>query len=139
MAKGRFTVIDHTADTGLDIESDSIEGLLESAAQGFIFLVFGKTETGKGEASVLRLHEDTFEDLAVELLRQMLLKIETEGIRIFDASVSDADETHCTARIFCAPLESEEEIELHIKAVTYHGLELKKEGDLYCVRIIFDV
>lgn len=139
MAKGRFSVVDHTADTGLDIASDSIEGILETAAQGFICLVFGKTEAGKEEAETLQLHEDTFEDLAVELLRRMLLKIETEDVRIFDAAVSDADETHCTATIYHAPLEAEEEIKLHIKAVTYHGLELKKEGDLYRIRIIFDV
>jgi len=139
VAKGRLTIIDHTADTGLEIEADSLERILESAAQGFILLSFGETKPGKGTVNTLSLEEDTFEDLTVELLRQLLLKIETQGLRIFDVKISDADETHCTAHIYEGPIESEEEVELHIKAVTYHGLKLVKKGNLYLIRIIFDV
>ena len=139
MAKGRLSIIDHTADTGLDIEADSLEGILETAAEGFILLSFGETKPGKGTVDTLSLKEDTFEDLTVELLRQLLLKIDTQGLRIFDVQISDADETHCTAHIYEGPIGSEEEVELHIKAVTYHGLELVEKDGTYSIRIIFDV
>lgn len=139
MAKGKLTLIDHTADTGIDVQADSLEELLQTAAQGLILVSFGKTEPGRGKRTVAEFHEESFEDLVVELLRQMVLKIETEGVRLYDAVVTEADMTGCTAYIYEAPLSSEEEIETHIKAVTYHRLSLKKQGDMYHIKIIFDI
>ncbi|MFC1479084.1 archease [Planctomycetota bacterium] len=139
MSRGRLAIIDHTADTGLEIEADSLGGVLETAAEGFILLTFGETKVGEGTVSTIELEEDTFEDLTVELLRQLLLRVDAEGLRIFNVQITEALETRCTAAIYEGPIESEEEVELHIKAVTYHGLELTKKGDLYCIRVIFDI
>jgi len=137
--RGRFSVVDHTADTGIEAEADSLAGLLEAAARGFIHIVFGGPGSGGGEEIEEVFEEDSFEDLVVEVLRSMLMRVEVEGMRLHDVEVPEAEEKRARVRFRVSPLGKGEEVELHVKAVTYHDLALRKRGDLYSIRVIFDI
>jgi SHS2 domain-containing protein len=136
---GKFEIIDHTADTGIEIEADSWEDFFEAAAQGFIALSFGEAKPGQGTATPLELREDTTEDLVVDLLRYLLVRVDADNVRINDVRILHAWAKGLAAEVYESPIESEDEIDLHIKAVTYHGLKLKKEDGTFKIRVIFDI
>lgn len=137
--QGTFRFIEHTADAGIALEGGSYRALLQAACDGFLTLCFGTLgeEAAGGEPVVVR--EQGFEDLLIELLRGLLFRIETDRVRIDKVIVETATAEKCTARVFVSPLGSEDEVVTPVKAVTYHGLELKNRGGRMSITVVFDL
>lgn len=136
---GTFTVIDHTADTGIALEGNSVCDILEAGAKGFISLSFECVLPSAGQGHAVSLEAGSFEELLVELLRYMLLRIEMQSRRINDCHIEACTERSLNATVYESPLSHDRQIITHIKAVTYHDLELKKNGDRYGITVIFDI
>jgi SHS2 domain-containing protein len=133
-----FAIIDHTADTGIAVESDSFPGLYADACRGLITLIYGSTGEGGTEHPVAA-EEENFEETIAELLRRLLLLAETGELRILDVRVDRADEHSCSGIAAARPLKPDDTIETSVKAVTYHGLALERNRGILKTSIVFDV
>jgi SHS2 domain-containing protein len=154
----RYRLLDHTSDLRIEIFGRGKEGLFISAGEALTDLLVGIEKVGIGEGSkdeVCRYEViaegDALEELLVDWLRELLYIFTARG-KLF--STFDIEElTENRIRAFCSGEEFDIEkqgIKTEIKAVTYHGLQIKVGGaeadvdgenglEKYTAKIIFDV
>jgi len=129
-----FQLVEHTADVGLRVWGRSLEELFESAAKG-MFSIIGAPEEHGVERSIF-LTADDLETLLVDWLSHLLFLHETrqETYDRFEVSIRPCWTLRGAALGGPAGVHGSE-----VKAVTYHGLKIDREGDLYTATIVFDV
>ncbi|MGD8238730.1 MAG: archease [Armatimonadota bacterium] len=134
-----FYPIDHTADIGIVAQGHDLRELCENAARGMISLV---AETDSLEATSehhLDVTAPTDEQLLMALLRELHFLHETEYLLFAAVTVESCEGGRLRATARAAPLAGAEDHVLNeIKAVTYHGLDIHRDGDVLKTQIIFD-
>jgi SHS2 domain-containing protein len=133
-----YRQIDHTADLALEIWAGSEEQLLEEAARAVVALVT-EDEAGTGdERRRIRLEALDPGDRLVRWLNEIVHLAVAEGFLVGSAEVSldgpgglRAD-LRGRARAF-------DGLRGEVKAVTYHGLRLDREGDRWRAVVVIDV
>lgn len=147
--------IEHTADLGMEVEAASLQELFERAATGMMALVradddrpldrprdepAAELSTAPAVRS-LRIELDGDEPdiaaLLVRWLRELLYLQEVAGFVYRDATFRRLDGSGLRASVRPDPDPSRQIREL--KGVTYHGLEVERDGDRWRARVIFDI
>jgi SHS2 domain-containing protein len=138
-----FWPIDHTADLGLLIRSDSKAGLFSEGAKGLVLLLvdeFTVQPTGWREVA---LEGPDDEVLLVDFLSEVLALAVVEGlagVAVEDSILSGPEgQRSFKARLGYAPVKNMGGLKQEIKAVTYHGLEIKEIPSGYETTVVFDV
>ncbi len=131
---------EHTADVGLAASANSLEELFEALAEGLgNFICDRDTVEEKNSVEVSTESEDV-EALAVDFLSQVLRVIQVEKLCLSRVSVGQIDENKVVATVYGEPYKPEKhEIAIEVKAVTYHQLEVRREGDIWIGRVILDI
>ncbi len=147
----KYRLLDHTADLRIEVFGEGREGLFVSAGEAMADLLVGIDRLGKGVAT---RHEvsafgDTIEELLVDWLRELLYIFNVRGIVLFRFESVELTEKGVKAVCIGEKFDVERNgIKTEIKAVTYHGLEIKTDGvdgredgkdGRYRAAIIFDV
>lgn len=153
--------LEHTADVGIRVEASSVEQLFHRAAAGTVRLVQGdpgerpgggpdapENDDGRGPATrsvEIRLPEEGgvdgsaagFERLLTHWLREVLYLLEVERFLYAGATFDRLEPRHLEATVRgndSAPPGVRE-----IKGVTYHGLAVRRAGDQWTARVVFDL
>ena len=142
-----FAVFDHTADIGLRVWSNDWRKLFETAARGMISLVVDPGGVEKKARKVFQIEGFDLEELLLVFLREILYTMERWGMVFTDFKVEGDVFSHNNLEkyIVRATLQGEKrdiarhDICTEIKAITRHGLSLKKDGRMWRARILFDV
>ncbi len=144
-----YTVIEHTADVGLDLEGDSLELLLADAIKGLFHLIGTPplppgTQSQRWTCSGLDL-----EDLLVRLLAEALARWCIDGHYLAGplAIVVHRDASGWQAEVDGAahPLPRDLDLDLtEVKAVTYHRVQVlppedAAPADKWRGRVFFDL
>lgn len=132
-----YTVVDHTADWALRVWGEDWSALLRNAAEGMTWLMTGEQEENR--SSVRRdiaLSAPDRETLLVDWLSELAYLAEMELLVFSRIEVHEA-----TAFALSATVHGGRATKLakHIKAVTYHNLEVRKGPDGWWVTVVFDV
>ena len=131
---GRYRVLSHTADTGIETTGATLEEVIENVVYAMFDLMYGQ-EIGEDAVSF------TFElapppELLVAVLSELLFQSEVGQLAFDDVGARfDGDSLVIEAR-------SRPVSELQgppIKAVTYHDLRCEPSDDGWHARVIFDV
>jgi SHS2 domain-containing protein len=143
---GKFVISDRftTADIGLDLEADSLEGLFETGANGMFAIILGEqsrtTETVK---KTIKLESETIEQLLVDWLSELLYLFDTDDLIAQDYQIDLAAEDDNAAlrgkvdfRSYNRDMDAAEH---EIKAVTYYKLKVEREGGVYRCHVVFDL
>jgi SHS2 domain-containing protein len=136
MSTSHFNEIEHTADVSLQIQSEDLAGLLHGAASAMLSLM-GMSTDKKGESTrTIEVEGIDREDLLVAWLQELLYLMERYEVGFGKMDIVEISDTHLTAITEEIPgmVPSRE-----IKAVTYHGLEIKETERGFEVTIVFDV
>lgn len=133
----RFEVVDHTADWALRVFGRDLEELLTNAALGMSSLMVGDLSALSLEVE-RQLTFDAFdtETLLVDWLTELAYWAEDEALVVGQVMLSEVTETHFSAVVRAGKTA---ELEKHIKAVTYHNLEVVETAEGLEVTIVFDV
>jgi SHS2 domain-containing protein len=131
-----FEEIEHTADWSLRIRGENLEGLFCNAAVGMLKLAGIEPRTGPTRTRRFELQADDSESLLVAWLEELLFLIEMDEVTFAKFDLTVEDNTRLTAKVQEFPIEN---IEKHIKAVTYHDLKIKQVEDGLEVTVVFDV
>lgn len=136
----RYTIIDHTADFGIRISGPDLRCLYENAALALFDLITDITHL-KGEHTLHQsISGDDRETLMVNWLRELLFLFSARDMVMKTADIRFISETRLDADITWDRFDpGVHEIKNDIKAVTYHGLVVEKQDDLWRAQIIFDV
>ena len=143
---GGFEIIQHTADMGIRVWGEDWNTLFEEAARGMVSLIVDFTSVLEKEKRELLIEGENGEELLLNWLREILFLI--EGGMVFARFQIREDSFSCkdiNNYKFSGLLSGEKydpsrhDICTEIKAVTRHGLVLKKKGPWWVTSILFDV
>lgn len=132
-----FEEVEHTADKALRIFGSNLKELMIGAARGMTQLMVGDVSKISTEIQKsMRLQAVDSESLLVEWLSELAYWAETEMLVFKKFRITELTDTHLQASAWGAKAA---ELEKHIKAVTYHNLEIIKTPKGLEVTIVFDV
>jgi SHS2 domain-containing protein len=129
--------IDHTADWALRVRGKDRRELFEHAARGMMSLLGDVAPSDVTRRHQIALQAIDKEALLVKWLTELLYLIENEGTVFSEIRVQRADETSLDAEVEGGP--PREELRKHIKAVTYHLLDIRTTDEGLETTIVFDV
>jgi len=137
--KPSFSFLDHTADMGIIIRHEDLEGLFETAAAAMMhIMVRPRTMLNPAQKDLLISGLD-LPDLMIRWLGEILYLYDAEREIVTDARILTLSRHGLKARIFFTPFDpSTFEVLCEIKAVTYHQAQVRKKGDHWEARVIFD-
>lgn len=138
--------LDHTADAGVEIDAPSREALFAEAAIALADTLTPVEGVGSTVERVLELEAANDELLLVDFLNEVLFLFETEGLVFARAMVRLEGGGGALSPVrLRATLHGEEYDDARhplrslIKAVTYHGLRVRREGERFTACVLFDL
>lgn len=136
MTTHNWEEIDHTADWALRVRGEDYRALFENAALGMMSLLGSPQPTEITLRRSIQLTAVDLETLLVDWLTELLYILE-EGRVCSEMRVKQIDNLSLEAEISAGP--PAEPLNKHIKAVTYHMLQIRPNDTGYVTVIIFDV
>ena len=124
-------MLDHTADVGFELEAPTLEDLFEEARRALLMTLFERPPEKE-------------ETLLVRWINELVFLVQGDGfvpihsgVRI---EVSRGEDFSLEASLTGAPLDLEGNGWLgEIKSATFHGLDVRQDGEDWRARVILDV
>jgi riboflavin kinase/FMN adenylyltransferase len=142
----RFRELEHTADRALRVWGKRLADLFAGAARGMCSLMGDLEGLGPEIWRTIRLEATDLETLLVEWLNELLYLIETEGLLFVDCRVETVGEPAAVGdgaagvtMVAHAGGATAPVTKAHIKATTFHNLELVEDATGWSTTITFDV
>ncbi len=139
MSELDFEIIDHTADIGIRLKRSTREALFRDAALAMFRLVIPEGGIQPAVERRLRVRGQDDEQLMVEWLSRLNFLFQT---RLFVPAEIDLCFYGNELRALLRGETVDPRVQppaLEIKAVTFHNLEVKRNGDGWSAQVIFDV
>ncbi len=133
----QFQIVEHTADWSIRARGADFAHLLVSAAYGMSSLLVDDVDSlSPAEEHTVAVEGFDRESVLVEWLSELAYFAERDGLvfRHFDIHEAGPTTVRATVRGTRVP-----EMHKHIKAVTYHNLEVKETSAGLEAEIVFDV
>lgn len=137
-----YELIDHTADIGIRVEGADLEELFVRTAEAFFDIQIESKKRNISAIDVpIMVEAENVEKLLVRWLQELLYIFETRRLVLTGFWLDEIDERHLMASAKGIKLEkTRHAIKMEVKAVTYHGLEVKKSEDgRWFAKVIFDI
>lgn len=131
-----YEEIEHTADLAMRVRGKDLAQLLQNAAEGMLMLSAVELKAEEGRQISLELHAPDREQLLVVWLEELLYGMEMRSVAYqgFDIEVHDGPRLAASMREV-----KMDSIAKHIKAVTFHDLQIIATQEGLEVTIVFDV
>ena len=137
----RYDVVEVTADVAIRARGGSLGQLYANAAWGMFDLICDSATVEPFRTWEMEVESEDLEGLMVDLLTDMLVLFETDGMLIASVEVDVSPvEAHwrAVAKVRGEPYDGKRHQLLHdIKAVTYHTLEVRPDEGW--ARVLFDI
>ena len=138
-----YTRIEHTADVGVRAWGPTPAAAFAAAARGMYAITLGADPggvTGPAVEQPVAVDGDTWSDLLVNWLAELLFRFSVEGLVVRAFDIADCAPPRCSARAIGVVLEDEGAVEgVEIKAVTYHQLEVAVLPARTTIQVLFDI
>jgi SHS2 domain-containing protein len=132
--------IDHTADVGIVVQARDLPELYARAAWGLFHTIADLSSVATRETVTVTATGPDPAGLMVHWLSELNYRAQTQHTLFAAFHVTAFGDCHLTARVGGEPMDpARHTIHTEIKAITYHGLRVVREGDVWLARIIFDV
>ena len=132
-----FEEIEHTADRALRIYGSDLEELLLNAARGMNSLLAPEhIPRSEHREKFVELDAMDTESLLVDWLSELAYWAEIEMLVFHEFRIESVSPTHLRARIRGTQARK---LEKHIKAVTYHNLQIVQTERGLSATVVFDV
>ena len=135
-----YEFFEHTADLGLRIRADTLELLLEEAARAlFAAIVVNLDQVREVDTIQFEIEADRPDDLLRDWLAELLYVFHADHRLFAHFEVRlEGDRLEATAR--GEPIDpARHELDAEIKAITYHGLKVEREGNGWLAEVIVDL
>lgn len=135
----KYEELSHTSEVGLSLEADSAADLFTCTAQAMFHLIhptpLDDLETSEWRQITLSANDQ--ESLLVDWLSELLYLYETTGLIFHRYNIVTWEPTFIEATV--TGDNPDQPPAMHIKAVTYHQLEVVQTVDNWQARIFFDI
>jgi len=135
-----YRFLPHTADVRVALESDSLAGLLRDGVAAVRTLLVGDSPVAERTEHPVALDVVDPEEALLSLLRDVLVRYETEGFVPADIRLAPVWEGQLTGRLVGEPFDHDRhQPEPEVKAVTRHGLTVRHTDPGWYAEVIFDL
>jgi len=132
--------IDHTGDVGIVVRAPQLTTLFERAAWGMFGIVTDLGAVRPVESRTIELEGSDRADLLVRWLSELNYLHLTERILFCRFEIQILRDEHLNATVLGERIDPERHtVYTEIKAVTYHGLEIRESDGEWRAQIIFDL
>jgi len=136
----RFEYIEHTADVGVKLYAPTQKGIFRVAAQSLFAIICDLRKVNLNIKKEVNLQALDQESLLVNWLSELNYIFLTEKVIPKKFDIVKLTRNAISAEIRGELLDlSKHEIYTEVKAVTYHGLYIKKVDSGYEAQVIFDL
>ena len=136
----RFSLLDHTADLGMQVHGADLVNLFEEAARSIIYIILRAPTAEKTDAMKLQVDAQDLPDLMVRWLGEILYLLQGEKKVVTHVKIDSLSPAHLAATLKTVPFDpNRHEILCEIKAVTYHQIDVARKNDKWEARVIFDL
>jgi SHS2 domain-containing protein len=125
---GRYEILEHTADVGIQAEGQSLEEVYAAAGEGVAHLL-DAWFPGEGEPREVYVEGDDRGALLVAWLDELLYLNEVLGLVFGGIDVLSVDERELRATVRAGPAGDREVEGVAIKAATFHRLDVSPLPD----------
>jgi len=138
--KKKYEFINHTADVGIKVWGESLESLFENAAYSMFDILTELDKVKVKESLGVEIEGKRTDELLADWLRNLLYKFNGEGYLLREFNIEEISKKDLKAKVGGEKLDlSRHTLKTEIKAVTYHGLEVKETANGWEAQVIFDV
>lgn len=134
-----YTVLSHTADTGIEAEAESFAELIEVLATGMFEIMGAIGRVEPTSETTVEVSRSTPEETLVDSLSELLFHSEVEDVHYCSFSVDELDDDRIIIRARGLPIGEVEPTGPPIKAVTYHDVSARETNGRWFGRVYFDV
>lgn len=138
-----FEILEHTADIGIAAYGKNKKEVFINVAKGMFEIIAGENKNLKENFyGKIKLEADNLEGLLFAWLNELLYIGETRLVILNKFQIKELSDYQIKAEVGGTKINPPSiKIEKEIKAVTYHRLEIKKDGEsgLWRAQIIFDI
>jgi len=135
-----YEPIDHTADMGIKVYGRIKKALFENAAAGMFDLIVDKKTVALKKKIKFNLTAPDLKELFVSWLRELLYQYSAKGMLFKKIAILKLTDTQIKAEATGEKINTKKHVfKNDLKAVTYHGIEIKKTKFDWETEVIFDV
>lgn len=136
----KYDFFDHTADLGLRIYGASLGGLFENAGFALFDVLADLSRVEPRRCLRFSLQRGNAEELLAEWLGGLLYEFDAKGLLLSRFSIERIDGRSLEAAAGGEPFRpGRHELRTAVKAVTYHGLSVRRQGGLWLATVVLDV
>ncbi len=138
--RGNYEVMEHTADIGICIKAETLEQLFAVAACAMFDLMVDISKVESSQRAEINLEAECLEELFVTWLNELVFRAEVSGMFFSRFEVDSVTEQSLKASVLGEPYN--ETIHVtgeHVKAATYHQLEISRTDGGWLAKVILDV
>jgi SHS2 domain-containing protein len=135
-----YEVFEHTADLGLRIRADDLNGLFADAARGLFSVMVAGVEAVKAIEEVrIKVQADDLEQLLHDWLAELLYTFSVRRLILTEFSVQ-IDGLKLTAVARGEPIDPlRHQLDAEVKAITWHGLNIERTPAGWLAEVIVDI
>jgi SHS2 domain-containing protein len=146
----KYTILDHTADIGIEVRGKSRKELFANVAAAMLDLMIEQKSSKKNintsrakaepQEKTISVEGSNLEDLLINFLREVLYLFNGEHWIMKRCQLCELSNKRLVAELQGEPYNQKQQyIRTEIKAVTYHCLGISKTVEGWKARVIFDV
>lgn len=135
-----FEIFEHTADIGIRVRAACLEGLFGDAARGLFSIIAANLEAVRPlQEMAFTVTGERHDDLLFDWLDELLFTFDTKRLLFVEFDVQFSS-TGLTATARGEPIDrARHELNMEVKAITYHGLRVERDGDGWLAEVIVDI
>jgi len=135
-----FEIFEHTADIGIRARAESLESLFADAARGLFSVIAANLDAVRPLQEIaLTITGQRHDDLLFDWLDELLFTFDTKRLLFGEFEVQFSP-TGLTATARGEPIDrTRHELNMEVKAITYHGLKVDRDGDGWLAEVIVDI
>ena len=140
VARPSYRIFEHTADLGMEIYGTDERDLFQNAAVAVFDIMTDVNLVRVRKEKKIFAEGSDLEELLVNFLREILYMYNGEGLLLKEFAISEMDNFHIKGTARGEPFaQARHRMNIEIKAVTYHRVEIRKTSGTWIGRVIFDV
>ncbi|MFA5129073.1 MAG: archease [Patescibacteria group bacterium] len=132
----KYEILEHTTDLKIRAFGKTKEELFLNMLNGMFFGAGAKTENQEFTPRKIKIKSADEQSLLVDFLSEVLAQSDINNEAYLEVKFEKLAKTELEAKIFGVPVKS---FGIEIKAVTYHGLEIKKNSGGWEATVLFDI
>ena len=139
----KYRLLDHTADIRVEVWGKTRKELFGNAMKAMFDVMVNMSvdsETKPLEEKTLKIKGSDLEDTLINFLREALYLFNGQGWLVRGCEPLELTGRYIVARLQGEPYNPQKnQLKTEIKAVTYHGLIIKKYKNSWQAKVVFDV